>query len=96
MKNARRSKRGITPGTFTIAVIAMTIVVMLALVKIYLSNQIYLESRTINTLTREVAALKEENAILKMHVEKLKYKSQITDTLFSLDDDDPGNGKGDE
>ncbi len=82
----RRAPRGITGGTLSIALIAMTIVVILALVKVYLSNRIYRESRTINKLTTEVAALKEEHSILQLHVERLKYKVKIADTLFNLDD----------
>ncbi|WP_292654463.1 hypothetical protein [Nitratifractor sp.] len=82
----RRPPRGITGGTLSIALIAMTIVVILALVKVYLSNRIYRESRTINKLTTEVAALKEEHSILQLHVERLKYKVKIADTLFNLDD----------
>jgi cell division protein FtsL len=87
----KRPSRGITGGTLTIALIAMTIVVMLSLVKVYLSNRIYRESRTINNLDTEVAALKEENSLLKLHVQKLKYKINIADTLFSLDEDGQEN-----
>ncbi len=87
MKMKRKKSRGITMGTLSIALIAMTIVVMLAVVKIYLSNRIYYESREINKLDAEVAALREENSILRTHVERLQYKSQITDTIFSLDDE---------
>jgi len=82
----RRPPRGITGGTLSIALIAMTIVVILTLVKVYLSNRIYRESRTINNLTTEVAALKEEQSILRLHVERLKYKVNIADTLFTLDE----------
>ena len=85
----KRAPRGITGGTLAIALIAMTIVVMLALVKVYLSNRIYRESRTINSLSTEVAALKEENSLLKLHVQKLKYKINIADTLFNLDEEIP-------
>ncbi|WP_456456791.1 hypothetical protein [Nitratifractor sp.] len=87
---SRRPPRGITPGTLAIALIAMTIVVMLAGVKIYLSNRIYYESRALNKLDAEVAALREENSILKTNVERLKYKTEVTDTIFSLDDDSQG------
>jgi cell division protein FtsL len=81
-----RPPRGITGGTLAIALIAMTIVVMLAILKVYLSNRIYHESRTINHLASEVAALKEERSILQTHVERLKYRVEIADTLFELDD----------
>jgi cell division protein FtsL len=65
---------------------AMAIVLLLALVKIYLSHRIYYESRRINNLEREVAALREENTLLHMRVEKLKYKTQVTDTIFTLEE----------
>ena len=82
-----RKERGITFGVLSIALIAMTIILLLALIKIYMSNRIYYESRQTNLLERQAAALKEENALLRMRVEKLKYKSQITDTIFTLDED---------
>ena len=83
------NERGIPFDTLTITLIAMTIFLILALIKIYLSNQIYYESRRIHTLEQDVAALKEEKTLLKMRVEKLQYKSQITDTIFALDDTPP-------
>jgi len=84
MKRGR--PKGITPGTLSITLIAMAIVIILSIVKIYLSNRIYYKSRRINSLAGEVAALKEENSILEIHVERLKYKSEISDTLFSIDE----------
>jgi cell division protein FtsL len=85
----RQKTRGITGGTLSIALIAMTIVVMLAVMKVYLSNRIYRESRQINRLASEVAALKEEHSILQTNVERLKYKIEIVDTLFELEETVP-------
>jgi cell division protein FtsL len=82
----RRKARGITGGTLAIALIAMTIVVMLAILKVYLSNRIYHESRQINRLASEVAALREEHSILRTNVERLKYKVEIADTIFTLEE----------
>ncbi len=82
-----QKENGISLGLITIAVISMAIVLILAMVKIYLSDQIYHESRSINILESEVAALKEENNILNMKVEKLRYKGEISDTIFSIEDD---------
>lgn len=90
----RKRMRGITGGTLTIALIAMTIVVMLAVIKVYLSNRIYHESRQINRLDSEVAALKEEHSILQTNVERLKYKIEIADTLFQLDNPAPTDTTG--
>ena len=80
------SQRGITLGVLSIALIAMAIALALSLVKIYLANRIYYESRETNRLEREVGALREENRLLRMQVEKLKYKTQVTDTIFTLED----------
>ena len=85
----KKRSRGITGGTLSIALIAMTIVVMLAILKVYLSNRIYHESRGINRLASEVAALKEEHSILQTNVERLKYKIEIADTLFELEETAP-------
>jgi len=82
-----QKENGISIGLIAITIISVTIVLILAMVKIYLSDQIYHESRTINVLESEVAALKEENNILNMKVEKLRYKGEISDTIFSIEDD---------
>ena len=85
----KRKEHGITFGALTITLIAMAIFLAMALIKIYLNNQIYYESRRIHSLEQEVAALKEEKTLLKMRVEKLQYKSQIADTIFTLDEPQP-------
>jgi len=79
-------EKGITLGVLSIAIISMVIILILALMKVYLSNQIYHESREINLIEAEVAALKEEHSILQMNVEQLKYKNKITDTIFSMEE----------
>lgn len=83
----KQKEKGITLGVLSIAIISMSIILVLALIKIYLSNKIYYESREVNLIEAEVAALKEENNILQMNVEQLKYKSQVTDKIFSIDED---------
>jgi len=77
---------GVTLGTLSISIISMSIILILALIKIYLSNKIYYESRYVNLIEAEVEALKEENNILQLNVEQLKYKSKVTDTIFSMDE----------
>jgi cell division protein FtsL len=79
-------EKGITLGILSIAIISMAIILILALMKVYLSNQIYHESKQINHIEAEVAALKEEHNILQMNVEQLKYKNKITDTIFSMEE----------
>ncbi len=82
----QQKEKGITLGILSIAMISMAIILILALMKVYLSNQIYHESKEINHIEAEVAALKEEHNILQMNVEQLKYKNQITDTIFSMEE----------
>jgi len=79
-------EKGITLGILSIAMLSMAIILILALIKVYLSNNIYHESKKINLIEAEVAALKEERSILQMNVEQLKYKSRITDTIFSMEE----------
>jgi len=80
-----QKEKGITLSLLSIALISMAIILILALMKVYLSNQIYHESRKVNIIEAEVLALKEENNILQMNVEQLKYKSRIEDTIFSIE-----------
>jgi len=82
----QHKEKGISLGILSIAIVSMAIILILALMKVYLSNQIYHESKKINLIEAEVAALKEEHSILQMNVEQLKYKSRITDTIFSMEE----------
>jgi len=81
-----QKEKGITIGILSIAIISMSIILILALMKVYLSNKIYYESREVNSIEVEVAALREENNILQMSVEQLKYKGEVTDTIFSMEE----------
>jgi len=67
-----------------IIVMSVSIVLILTMIKIYLSNQIYYQSKVVNSMKREVAALKAESLMLKQNVEALTYKSNVTDTIFVL------------
>jgi cell division protein FtsL len=87
-KPMSQREKGITFSLLSIALISMVIILILALMKVYLSNQIYHESRKVNIIEAEVLALKEENNILQMNVEQLKYKSRIEDTIFNIDEDE--------
>lgn len=87
MTQNNKKENGITFGMVSIIVMAMSIVLILTMIKIYLSNQIYFESKEVNHLMREVAALKAESLLLKENVEALKYKNQVADTIFQLDDE---------
>ncbi len=85
----QKAPNGITWGMVSVILISMTIVLILTLIKIYLSNQIYYESKKVNKMYSQVEALKAEQKILMQKVEALKYKNQVTDTIFVIDDGNP-------
>ncbi len=60
----------------------MAFVVALAFFKIYIHQQIYYESRHIAKLRAERDLLKEENRVIKSSVEAIRFKNQISDTIF--------------
>lgn len=66
--------RNVFVGIFLILVVVFP--------KIFINTQIYFKSREISTLSHEHDALKEENRLIKAKVESMKYKSQVSDTLF--------------
>jgi len=82
-----RKKRpdGITFKMVMIILISVAIVLILASIKIYLSNQIYYESKKVNKMQREVSALKAEKVLLEQNIEALKFKNRVADTIFMLD-----------
>jgi len=81
----KKTPNGITFGMVIVILIVMAIVLILTTVKIYLSNQIYYESKVVNQMKREVSALKAEQVMLKQSVEALKFKNRVTDTIFTID-----------
>ena len=64
-------------------VLILAIITFLLLLKVYISNKIYILSREIHKTSIKVDALKEEQNILKLKIEKLKYKNTIADPLFN-------------
>ncbi len=82
----KRKENGVTLGMFSVILISMSIAVILAFFKIYVSNRIYYESKIVNKRYREVEALKAERKILQRKVEALKFKSEVLDTIFDLDE----------
>jgi len=57
-------------------------VVALAFFKIYVHQQIYYESRRIAKLRAERDMLREEHKAIKASVESIRFKNQISDTIF--------------
>jgi cell division protein FtsL len=84
----KKSPNGITIGMASVILMGMGIALILTFVKIYLSNQIYKESKEINSIQRRVDALKAEKMILADNVEKLKFKNQVEDTIFTISETD--------
>lgn len=64
-----------------IAYAMVAVVLVLALPKIYISNEIYYISREISTLREQLNVLKEENRALKSKLEQIRYKNQIIDNM---------------
>jgi len=79
---------GITFPMISVVIMAMSIILILTMIKIYLSNQIYYESKVVNKLKREVDALKAQNVMLEQNVEATKYKNQVADTIFVINDEE--------
>jgi len=83
-KNKKKDPNGITFAMILVIVMAMSIVILLATVKIYLSNQIYHESKVVNKIKSEISALKAEKMILEQKAEALKFQTQVADTIFTI------------
>ena len=83
-KKKKSNPNGITFGMISVVFMSVTIVLILAMIKIYLSNQIYYESKKVNKMQQEVETLKAEKIILQQSVEALKFKNRVTDTIFVI------------
>ncbi len=86
-KKKKSVQNGITFGMVSVTAMAVAIVLILTTSKIYLSNQIYYESKIVNAMKTEVSVLKAEKVMLQQSVEALKFKNRVTDTIFSIRDD---------
>lgn len=87
IRKRKKGPNGITWGMVSVILISMSIVLILTLIKIYLSNQIYYESKKVNKIYRQVEALKAERKILQENLEALKYKNRVTDTIFVIEEE---------
>ena len=63
-------------------VIVLFFLLVLLLPKIYIANEIYLNSVKINKLLNEYYSLKAENSILKSKIEKLRFKNRLNSYTF--------------
>jgi len=87
-KSKRAQPNGITFGMSMVTLMAVSIVLILTMVKIYMSNQIYHESKVVNSMKREVSALKAEHVMLQQSVEALRFKNRVTDTIFVINSEE--------
>lgn len=88
MPKRKRSKpNGITFGMAMVILMSVSITMILTMIKIYLSNQIYYESKVVNKMQREVSVLQAEKRMLQQSVEALKFKNRVTDTIFVIHED---------
>jgi len=83
-RKKKLNANGITFGMTMIILMSVSIVLILTTIKIYLSNQIYYESKVVNKMKREVSALKAEKIMLEQSVEALRFKNRVTDTIFVI------------
>lgn len=86
-KRKNTKPNGITFGMSMVILISVSITLILTMIKIYLSNQIYYQSKVVNKMQREVSVLKAEKRMLQQNVEALKFKNRVTDTIFAIYED---------
>lgn len=75
-------KRRLNLNYYLYMLLTFVFIGMFAFPKVYITQQIYFESRSISKLKREYDTLKEENKIISASVEAIRFKNQILDTLF--------------
>ena len=66
------------------SVLVIVIITLFLLLKVGISNSIYLNSRDIQKINTKIDALKEEQNILKLKIEKLKYQNEIQDPIYNF------------
>ncbi len=67
--------------TLFITYIFVFLALLVLLPKVYISNQIYYNSKEINKMYHKYTTLKEEQAHLKRELEKLRYQTLIIDDI---------------
>jgi len=84
----KNSPNGIETRVIIVILLSMFMVVVFASIKIYLSNQIYYESKQVNKIKQEVSILKAEKEMIKQEVEALKFKNRVTDAIFTIEEEE--------
>ncbi|QCD52395.1 hypothetical protein [Campylobacter sp. RM16192] len=80
-EESQKVEQNLNFNTLLVVYIAMLIAFAIFLPKIYITNQIYYTSREIADLSGKRDVLLEENRDLRLRVEQIKYKHQISDQL---------------
>ncbi|QKG29495.1 hypothetical protein [Campylobacter sp. RM16187] len=80
-EESQKVEQNLDFNTLLIVYIIMLIAFTIFLPKIYITNQIYYTSREIADLSGKRDVLLEENKDLRLRVEQIKYKHQISDQL---------------
>ncbi|WP_169973859.1 MULTISPECIES: hypothetical protein [unclassified Campylobacter] len=80
-EESQKVEQNLDFNTLLIVYIIMLIAFTIFLPKIYITNQIYYTSREIADLSGKRDVLLEENRDLRLRVEQIKYKHQISDQL---------------
>ncbi len=75
-------RRRLDLNYFIFTLLTLTFIAVFTFPKVYITQQIYYESRDIAKLKHEYDTLKEENRIISASVESIRFKNQILDTLF--------------
>ena len=72
-----KQENGVTWSMIIITIFSISLVLILTLPKIYLSNQIYYESREIAHYRNIAQTLREEQTIILHKLEAIKYQDNI-------------------
>ncbi len=87
-KRVDKKINGIDLGTIIFIVVSLLIVITFAFAKIYISSQIYYESKLVNKSRQELSLLRAEKKILQTNIEALKFKNRVTDTIFIIEEEE--------
>jgi cell division protein FtsB len=71
--------KDISLKTLFLVYIVVFLTLAILLPKVYISNQIYYNSKEINRMYHKYTALKEEQDFLKRELEKLRYQTLVID-----------------
>ena len=71
--------KDISVKTLFLVYVVVFLALSILLPKVYISNQIYYNSKEINKMYHKYTALKEEQDFLKRELEKLRYQTLVID-----------------